>query len=154
MNRSYVYGSAAEALAAYNRGGRVGQWPPSCATYEQEQKKVSALFQTLDGGVSGCRGKLDAQTLGAWEAMRLRVMAFVNASCFFLTITDDDLEVGRQLERELGDWWKKLADKGCMGDAPKPAQPGKPSGGLGDLLGDFKTIALIFLAYEILKTQR
>lgn len=146
--------AAALGVARIGAAHVVGQLPPTLHEVEQEQVTVKTKANQIDAALQACG---NPALLSQWRPLRDRASAYA-AQQFgvwgylgFLFVTPNDLENGKQLERDMTPWFKIAAD--CKGKLPTPA-PLPSSAGLGDTLE--KTFAgasqllLLWLAYELL----
>jgi hypothetical protein len=162
-----TFRSATDAAAAHRaarKAGVVGQLPPTLHDVQQEQATVRSKAKQIQAGMDECllTRKLDPSTqetralVAQWEALRDRAYAYADEDFSILGtgwggwifVTDNDLQRGRQLERDLQPWFDII--KNCGGKMPTPGPGQAPGGGfdLSSVLSDAKGLLLLFLIWK------
>lgn len=152
------YRSAHEAALGVARIGathELGQLPPTLHEVQQEQVTVRTKADQIDAALKACG---NASLLSQWAPLRQRAYAYASQEfgvwgyLGWMFVTPNDLENGKQLERDMTPWFKIAAD--CSGKLPTPAPLPPSSGGLGDTIektfSGASQLLMLWLAYELL----
>lgn len=89
----------------------------------QLQTQVRSQRDAIQFAIGACpAAKADPVLMAQWDAEDVIVNGFLDESPSWLS-TATQMDVGQQIQRDLGQWGPRIAAKGCSNVPPAPVGP-------------------------------